>query len=368
MKIQCISRFQAGCDYYRIVLPFIYLQKDPEWNKNNSVEMLWISQDEPWIECDILIYNKLINTSINDLREMQSKGMKIVVDMDDYWVLPPSHANAEWNRSGNDKLTVEHMKIADLVICSSLRLQEQVREFNKNTVVIPNALPFGEGVYQPGPKQERDKMHFLYAGGYSHLPDVKLLEGKFRKINSEPFIKDRARFILVGYDKAKQHQKVYANKKDYDEKNDKFTIEVKEIKGPYDDMLNIFKHTCSYEVYPTLPIPEYMNYYDMVDVGLVPLADTSWNSMKSELKLLELATRDIMGIVSSVSPYSDLRPCEGICFVEKPDDWLSYIRKSVKEPLWVKEQGLKMSEWVKENYELRKWNLTRAEVLNSLLC
>lgn len=366
MKIQCIVRHGAGCDYHRIVLPFMYIEKDAEWCKNHTVEMLWIATEEHFIHCDVLIYNKLIGTPIDILKELQSKGMKIVVDVDDYWVLPPTHANYEWNKSGNDKLTIEHIKMADLVICTSTILQDKIRELNKNTVVIPNALPFGEDIFTRVMERHNDKnkLNFFYAGGVSHLPDVKLLQPTFKNIRRDKYITSNARFILAGYNNATQ--KRYHTKKDMEMKNNNFKL-VK-VDGPYDEMKKVFEYTGSYTVLPTAPIPDYLNYYDQADIGLIPLENTSWNSMKSTLKLLECATRDIPAIVSSVSPYSDLRPCEGIMWVEKPENWLQYITKCIKEPAFVKDSGLKMSEWIREEYNLNKWNDVRKQVLNSLIC
>jgi hypothetical protein len=338
--------------------------KDPSWSSKHSIEMLFIAQDEHFIDCDILVYNKCIATPVEVLKQLQAQGMKIVVDIDDYWILPPGNPYApQWNGSGNDKLTEEHIKIANLVICTSMRLQEKVRELNKNTVVIPNALPFGDGQFAPGEKIVTDKMSFLYAGGVGHLADVKLLEGKFKKIGSDPYIRNNAQFILAGYEKSVA--KKFHTKEDRDKNNSNFNLE--NITGPYDHMKLIFSHTGSYKILPTLPLWEYMHHYDHADVGLVPLTDSSWHSYISELKLLELATRDIPAICSNVSPYSDLRPCEGVCFVETQDDWLKYIRKSIKEKDWAKERGMQMGSWIREEYSLPKWNKVRMQVLESLM-
>ncbi len=374
-KIQIISRHQNGCDWYRCVLPAIYLQKDIEWCKTNSIEMLWIAQQEHKIDCDILIYNKLIATDVSVLRSLQDKGMKIIVDIDDYWILSQNHAHYDqWmtkvfdnQKYSNAELTIQHITNADLVICTSMRLQEKVREYNKNTVVIPNALPFGEGIYQPGIREPHDKMGFLYAGGVSHLPDVQLLSGKFKRIGTDKSIIDYAEFIIAGYEQKKETRRMYNNREDYNAKNDKFTTETKSVKGPYDQMVNIFSYTNSYRVIPSAPVNKYLSCYDLADVSLVPLVDSSWNAMKSELKLLEAATRSIPCIVSNVSPYSDLRPCEGVMWVENADDWIPYIKKCIREPNWVKDMGHTSAKWIKEMYDLKVWNETRKQVFANLV-
>lgn len=363
-KIQIVVRAASGCDYFRCTLPAIYLQKDSEWSQENPIEMLWIGQDEWRLDCDILMYNRFILTPVLVLQEMQKKGMKIIVDIDDYWVLPATHVNKDWTEEGCDKTTLEHIKIADLVVCTSIRLQEEVRKYNKNTVVIPNALPFGEGLFQPGEKTESEKTRFLYAGGVTHLPDIELLRGKFKKVASEPFIKNNAEFIIAGYNKAKA--KKYHTERDRKEKNNNFTLV--EYQGPYDVMVNIFAVTQSYKVIDTAPVSKYITCYDEADVVLAPLVESKWNSFKSTLKILEAASRRIPIICSNVAPYKDLRPVDGgIFFIEHPDDWLKYFRKCIKEKQWVKEQGELLANWVETEFSLRKWNQVRKELFKNLL-
>lgn len=362
MKIQVVSRSNAGCDWYRCVLPAIYLQQDKIWSADNQVELLWISQEELQIDCDILIYNKLIGTSVEDLRAMQRQGMRIVVDIDDMWVLPSWHSNKEWNRSGNPQVTINHMRLADAVTCTSERLAVEIRKYNNNVHVIPNALPYGDKGYSRYNHQSSNRTRFLYAGGVSHLPDVKLLEGKFQRIGSDPFIKNNAEFILAGYEQAQQ--RIYNTPQDRQALNSNYTTAP--VRGPYDDMELIFSRTGSYQVLPTKHVMEYLTCYDQADVVLAPITDDPWNSYKSVLKVLEAASRQLPIICSAAPPYSDLKPCEGIMFVNHPDDWLKMIRHCTKNPLWVKEQGLKLSQWVTEQYNLPKWNQYRKQLFNEL--
>lgn len=364
MRIQIVTRNNNGCDWYRCVLPAIYLQKDKEWPQGNSIEMLWIACDEHKIDCDILIYNKLIATSIERLKQLQAKGMKIIVDIDDYWLLPPGHAHEQqWNGSGNDKVTEAHIRMADLVTCTSMRLQDIIRSLNKNTIVIPNALPFGNGIYQPITREPHDKLRFLYAGGVSHLPDVELLRGKFQRIGTDKQITDNAEFILAGYEQV--NQKVYSTKEDYDQQNNNYTTKL--VPGPYDQMSAIFRQTNSYRIIPTAPVTSYISCYDHADIVLAPLVDNSWNSYKSILKVLEAASRKVPIICSNVPPYSDLRPAEGIMYVEHQDDWIKYIRKSIKESQWVKDMGELMANWVWEEYSLSRWNEVRKQLYSNLM-
>lgn len=372
-RIQIVARHGNGCDYFRCILPAIYLQKDVEWCKSNSIKMLWIANEEYKIDCDILIYNKLIATPISKLKQLQSQGMKIIVDIDDHWILPISHAHyqgwmtktIEGQQYTNAELTEQHIRNADVVTCTSLRLQEIIRPLNKNTVVIPNALPFSEGIYQPGIREPHDKTVFLYAGGVSHLPDVQLLSGKFQRIGSDSLMKSQAEFVIAGYEKVQQ--RLYHTKDDYQQQNKNFVM--KDVSGPYDHMVNIFKSTGCHKVLPTQPVTKYLSCYDTADVSLVPLVNNSWNSYKSVLKLLEAGCKKLPVICSAVAPYTDVVEFEqeGVMMVRHPDDWLKYIKYCIKNKNFVQDQGQKLYDWTSEQYSLYKWNNTRKQLFSNLI-
>ena len=361
MKVQFVVQPKSGLSYHRLINPMDFMQ----WEQGDSGQMLWVIEDEHLItgDADILYFNKLIGMDKNQLLALKKKGMKIVVDVDDSWDLPISHAFYNtWKQRGNREKVIANIELADLVTCATMRLQEKIRPLNKNTVVVPNAFPFGHDVYIPNP-QPREKMSFIYAAGASHLADVELLKGKFKRIASDPFIKDNAEFILAGYEPTIVSK--YKTKADYEARNGN-TVNVK-VQNVWDKMKTIFSETNSYKVLPSTNLDEYINYYDLADVALVPLCENDWNSYKSELKIVEAAVKGIPVICSNVNPYKSLRPCEGVMWVEHPDDWLKYFRHCIKNPNYVKEQGQKLQDWMKEEYDLLKWNETRKQLFKSLI-
>lgn len=362
-KIQYIVSPESGISFYRLVQPIGYLQMlESEWYKNFTWEMLWFIQDEMNISCDILVYNKYIHTPLDILKKHQANGMKIVVDVDDMWELSPSHPNYKaWEKVQHSKVIADHIRNADVVTCTSARLRDKLLELNKNVIIIPNAMPFGQENYAPVPHETSHKMKFIYAGGSTHLPDVKLLEGKFRKIGSDPFVKNNAEFILAGYKKAQGKQ--FFTPADRDANNSNFTIVEKSHKS-YDLMKGVFAHTGSYSVIPSIHVNDYINVYNTADVSLIPLVDNSWNSYKSILKVLEAATRELPCIVSPVAPYTDELD-ENILWV-KNNDWVEPIKWCIKNPVKAIDMGKRLSERIKKDYNLQTVNKKRIELFNSL--
>lgn len=361
MKIQFVVQPKSGLSYHRLINPMEFF----EWEEGDSAEMLYVVEDEHKIngDADILYFNKFIGMSANQLKAVQKKGTKIIVDVDDSWDLPVGHPFYPiWKQRGNTEKVIENLKLADVVVCATEKLQTKVRIFNKNTVVIPNAFPFGQDVYVPNP-QPRQKMTFIYAAGSTHLPDVKLLEGKFKRIGGDQWIKERAEFILAGYEPTVVSK--YKTKEDYDARNGN-TVLVK-VQNVWDRMANIFSQTNAHRLLPATNLDEYINYYDQADVAIVPLCANDWNSYKSELKIVEAAVKGIPVICSNVEPYSLLRPCTGVMWVENPSQWLEWFKFCIKNPEYVKDEGAMLKEWVSKKYELTTWNQTRKHIIKSLL-
>jgi len=124
--------------------------------------------------------------------------------------------------------------------------------------------------------------------------------------------------------------------------------------------------TGSSKILPTTNLVEYINYYDLTDVVLIPLVKSSWNSYKSVLKILEAATKKLPVICSAVEPYIELSDFPGIMWVNN-NNWLDHIRFSIKNPTAVKDMGEQLAERVWKEYSLDSWNIVRKQVFESLV-
>jgi len=359
-KLQVFVSPNSGISYHRFVNPLSYLNMGEEWN----VELMWFGEDEHKIDCDVLWFSKYLITEPKWLRKLQDKGTKIIVDIDDNPNLPMSHPfYKKWKDSKRDEVTIENIKLADVVTCSTVKVQEFVRQYNKNTVVIPNAFPYGHDTYQPTEYDQRDKMTFIYSGGSSHYNDVKLLEGKFKRIGSDSYMVNNSEYLLAGYEA--QQRRRYYTMQDELAGNNNFTVS--QVHGEWDKMAAVFANTNSYRILPSINLDEYLEYYSMADVALIPLGDKSWNRYKSILKVLEASCKKLPVICSKVAPYTELEHCEGIMWVEN-NNWLDHIKWCIKNPQGVKDKGEQVAEYIWKNYQLTVWNETRKQLLNSLVC
>jgi glycosyltransferase involved in cell wall biosynthesis len=216
-----------------------------------------------------------------------------------------------------------------------MRIQDAVRQHNKNTVVIPNAFPYGQENYTHTNWTAGYKTRFLYAGGVSHLKDVELMSNAFDKIGTTAAVKNNARFLIAGYTPPMRKQ--FFSPLDMKLDNNNYNIVQRGV-GEWDKMVSVFNRTQCAEVLPSRDLVDYIDFYDYADVSLVPLRDHSWNRLKSVLKLAEAA-----------------------------NNWLQNIKQCIQESTERRERGLALGEYAKKNWELTEWNKVRKQVFTSLI-
>lgn len=353
----------SGIHYHRFVNPIAYMPKQ------DGMEFSIVEYGKPIPECDIMLFNKWMDISPDQIKVIQSRGTKIICDIDDIWRLPETHHNYKSvSERGIDKITEENMKLADIIFCTTERLRGQILPFNKKVEIIPNGLPFGYDQYIVGDRVRtrqisgHDKMVFMYLAGSTHKEDVELLKKSFESIGTKAALPKQAEFVLCGYTEHKTG--VYNTKEDYEKRNNNYTI--KTTHGPYDSMADIFRSTKSFRIYPSVDLDHYLNYYDSADVAMAPLKDTFWNNCKSELKIIESSVKRIPIICSDVDPYHNFVGRGGIMSVSKPGEWLEHIRYCIKNPQYVKEQGELLYEWASKEFSLIDINKKRLQIFRSL--
>ena len=82
MKIALIENQSIGVNIHRLLTPYSHLQSSHEVIMTNGVI-------EP--DYDIIVFNRLPNQCLTDLEKIKAKGVKIVVDLDDWIELPKYH-------------------------------------------------------------------------------------------------------------------------------------------------------------------------------------------------------------------------------------------------------------------------------------
>jgi hypothetical protein len=102
-----------------------------------------------------------------------------------------------------------------------------------------------------------------------------------------------------------------------------------------------------------------MAFYTDADICIAPLVPSRFNSMKSNLKVLEAAAKRLPIIVSDVHPYSD---CPYAIKVLSQRDWYKRIRSLVKDESFRNYFGIANYEWCIEHHHLDKVNVKRKQI------
>ena len=326
---------------------------------------------------------------------LKSLGIIMVADIDDYW-LPtkehPIHQLIIENKM--HKKIVDVLKVASYVITTTELFANEIRKFNKNVIVLPNAIDPEEPQFNQ-PTLSSDKVRVGWLGGSSHLHDLKLLDGMVNKLGQ---IQDKLQFYVCGFDirgtvteinkdNGQQTQRPIKPEETVWRKYEEiFTNNYKIVTPEYKIFLDKFKE----EDYPnvnkenyvrvwTRPVDSYARNYSNFDISLSPIKNHIFNRMKSQLKVIEAGFYKKALIASNVGPYTiDLKHAmkngeftDGNALlvdeVKNHSDWAKNIKKLVDNPNMITDLGERLYETVKDKYHLNTVTKTRAEFYKSLI-
>ena len=229
---------------------------------------------------------------------------------------------------------------ADAVTVTHERLANDVMPVNQNVHVLPNAIP-KEGQFlaqrQPKPRirvgeNPVELTRLFWAGGLTHQKDIGLLRYPVRSFKDLPI-----QMVMGGYSKTSVYHKMR------------------------NDFTNYGK--LPHELLEALPVNDYYYMYSKCDIALIPLTESTFNSHKSNLKILEAANIGANVVVSNVHPYKDV---PFVNYVDTPDDWRRHVKWILDNPAAAQEQALNLQQYCDERFNFTKINKTRKEILCSL--
>ena len=329
------------------------------------------------------------------IKSLQSLGIIIIGDIDDYW-LPtkehPIHTLIIENKM-NQRI-VDNLKACDYVTTTTEIFANEIRKFNKNVIVLPNAIDPKEPQFSE-PTLPSDKVRVGWLGGSSHLHDLKLLGGMVNKLSP---IQDKLQYYVCGFDirgsvteinkqtGEKTQRPIKPEETVWVKYEEIFTDNYKIISPEYKIFLDKFKE----EDYPaiqnenyvrvwTRPVESYARNYSNFDISLAPIKNHIFNRMKSQLKVIEAGFYKKALIASNVGPYTiDLKHAmkngeftDGNALlvdeVRNHSDWAKNIKKLVDNPNMITDLGERLYETVSQKYDLNIVTKTRAEFYKSLI-
>jgi glycosyltransferase involved in cell wall biosynthesis len=326
---------------------------------------------------------------------LKLNGIIVIVDIDDYWLPTKEHPIHQLilQNKVHQKI-VDNLKVASYVTTTTEIYANEIRKFNKNVEVFPNAVnpkdPQFNEITLPS-----DKIRVGWLGGSSHLHDLKLMNGFVSKLSQ---YQDKLQYYVCGFDTRgtvteinketgqqtqrpiKPEETVWAR---YEEI---FTDNYKIVTPKYKDFLSTFEEKDffgweneNYVRVWTRPVTTYAKNYAKFDISLAPIQNHIFNRMKSQLKVIEAGFYKKALIASNVGPYTiDLKHAlnqgqftDGNALLvnesNNHSDWAKNIKKLVENPNMIVDMGERLYETVKDKYDLNNVTKERAEFYKSLI-
>jgi glycosyltransferase involved in cell wall biosynthesis len=400
IKVLVVPSDRTGVGKFRSVDPHVFLQNlyGDDFHVDIDYEPSYDDMNF-WKQYQIVTFHRSIGPDFERAHELIQKlnslGIITIADIDDYWMPGkehPIHDIIKFNKI-NEKI-VANLKVASYVTTTTEIFANEIRKFNKNVVVFPNAINPNEPQFKE-PTLESDRLRIGWLGGSSHLHDIQLLDQPFGKIIN---LKDKIQFVLCGFDtrgtvteinqQTGEHKKrdILPHETVWAQYEKIFTQSHSLVSEDYKKYL--LKYT--QEVYPnqydesyvrvwTQPVTSYAKNYSKFDVSLAPIKNTMFNRMKSQLKVIEAGFYKKALIASDLGPYTiDLKHCldhgnfvDGNAMLVNENrnhsDWAKYIKKLVDNPNLVNDMGERLYETVKDTYDLNNVTKNRAEYYKSLI-
>jgi glycosyltransferase involved in cell wall biosynthesis len=392
---------KSGVGKFRSIDPHVHLQNlyPDDFHLDIDYEPK-INDPNYWKKYQIVHVHRNIGSNYDNtpliIRKLKSLGIIVIVDIDDYWLPTKEHPIHQIivQQKINEKI-VANLKEADYVTTTTDIFANEIRRFNKNVVVFPNAINPKEPQFNQ-PTVESDRIRVGWLGGSSHLHDLMLLQGFTQKNGKD--INDKIQYVICGFDtrgtvteinpqtgeqKRRDilpHETVWAKYEEIftnnynlvDEDYKKFLMEYKE----QDYVSN--KELPYLRVW-TKPVTTYAMNYSKFDISLAPIKNHVFNRMKSQLKVIEAGFYKKALIASEIGPYTiDLKHCmKNGNFVDgnallvgeqrNHSDWSKHIKKLVQNPNLITDMGERLYETVKDKYDLNTVTKNRAEFYKSLI-
>lgn len=211
VKILFFNRDTGGVNYFRTETPAIQLRNEYSdlfdvTIKNKLVGVTVEDIVKELSDYDIIHYHRTIindvNTNKSIMSELKNRGIKLVMDIDDYWELDQSHPLYLQSIKTNLKgVSIQNMLDADIVTTTTEHFAEEIKKYNKNVVVLYNSVNDTlQPQYKNNNKFDREIVNITYVGGSSHLNDINMLHGVINILNGDPQLKGKFKVILGGFD------------------------------------------------------------------------------------------------------------------------------------------------------------------------
>jgi glycosyltransferase involved in cell wall biosynthesis len=409
IKVLVVPSDRHGVGKYRSIDPHSYLQNKYGDDFHVDIEFEPPVEDKFFKNYQIVHFHSFLhkaedmaisfNLTIERLKWCTANGVKTVVDIDDFWMPDQYHPLFHMVRERKDnEYKIKILREADWITTTTPLFADEIKKRLglTNVLVIPNAINEEEEQFQPKPDKS-DLVRFGWLGGSSHLHDLELLRDGISSAHYA--FKDKIQFVLCGFDLRGKVTMIDENNQmtTRDIKPEEtswymyekyFTDDYRVLSEPYKNYLQQYVQDFFYEDKEmpyrrvwTRAINNYAENYNRFDVSLAPLKDTLFNTVKSQLKVIESGFHKKPLIASAFGPYMiDLKSAVEfggkinasgnallVDIKRNHKEWSAHIKRLMNSPAMREDLGNKLYETVKDKYSLRVVTKQRSDFYKSIV-
>ena len=404
IKVLVVPSDRTGVSYYRSTIPHIKLQ---EYYPNEFyVDIDYepeLKSDKFLQQYDLIHYHRTLG-EYSELPQLLERcdelGVTTIMDIDDHWAPGPDHPAWVIIKQNNlHKKIADNLKVSRYITTTTPIFAEEIKKLNKNVFVLPNAINPDEKQYQSN-TEKSDRVRIGWLGGSSHLKDLEILQGVVNNIKAAGLI-DKVQFVLCGYDlrgtmtvidraTGKQKQRPIKPEESVWYKYEKiFTSNYDIVSKEYKEFLMKFEN----KEYPdvanepyrrvwTKPITTYATNYNLFDVSLAPLKESTFNKVKSQLKVIEAGFHKKALIAQDFGPYQididnaysrggdmDTKNSNGILVPQNKNHkfWFKHIKTLIENPKMITELGDNLYNTVNGVYDMKSVCEKRRDLYKKLV-
>lgn len=331
MRIIGLVNQKSAPDYHRVYTPLMNMDADVFITNKLTEEHLEKG-------CDVLVVNRFaFYNPADEIYAWRDKyGFKLVIDIDDFWILEAGHILAPyWEANNVSNVIIDNMIRADIVTCTHWRLAEHISVYNQNVYILPNAIPMGFEQYNVD-RIYSDKVRLMWQGSITHIDDVAILRNPMKRISGDSHLSKKIQTVFGGY---------VPKMEDCDHMLSSFTCGLK----------------LDTQIFNAMSSFDYFQIYNHADVCLIPLVENRFNKHKSNLKILEAAAAGLPVIVSHVDPYLDF-PEHCVYYVKKQSDWYNGVKYMTSIDMTRDIFAKNLSDYCESQYNFKKINNQRADI------
>jgi spore maturation protein CgeB len=273
--------------------------------------------------CDIAFFQRPMSKNVKDQVLMaKDMGLKVIVDLDDYNFISPSHPVYNvWCDQYSEKVFEKIMMVTDVVITTTKELQKHYLTYNNNVQIVPNSVDNNWLKFKPCSKR---KIVVLRAGEH-HLQDVWIYQDEIVRVLNDH--KDWE-FVVIGGD------------------------------------INFLKNKVKYILYEDMDIHQYFATILGLNAAIfiVPLEDNKLNRCKSNISFQEAA---ISGAVALTPYWWNLHNCS-VTYRDKKS-FADGLEKLITDCDLRQDLHAKAIKKINANYLLSDANKQRMKIINGLI-